>query len=99
LYEWLSCSGSNPCWGWLNSNETWRNTTTQHAQALNQVYANVSEVVLKSPLLGDPVSLAAVQIVASQKYNNFQLEFHDPNWVDYINNYVSAGGLAVDLIE
>jgi hypothetical protein len=39
------------------------------------------------------------QIVASQKYNNFQLEYHDPNWVDYINNYVSAGGLAVDLIE
>jgi hypothetical protein len=40
-----------------------------------------------------------LQIVATQKYNNFQIEFHDPNWMDYITEYVNSGGLASDLIE
>lgn len=40
-----------------------------------------------------------MQIVATQTYKNFEMQFHDPNWVDYINNYVAGGGLASDLIE
>lgn len=24
LYDYLSCLGVNPCWGWLNTNATWR---------------------------------------------------------------------------
>lgn len=41
LYTFLSCNGANPCWGWLNANETWRNITTQRAEALNAVYPKV----------------------------------------------------------
>ena len=50
LYEWLSCSGSNPCWGWLNANETWRNLTTQRATQLNAVYGNVRAPDVHVPL-------------------------------------------------
>ena len=35
----------------------------------------------------------------TQKYKNFQMEYHDPNWVEYIQDYVASGGLATDLIE
>ena len=38
LYAFLSCLGLNPCWGWLNSNSTWRDATTAHAQLLSAVY-------------------------------------------------------------
>ena len=39
------------------------------------------------------------QIVATQSYKNFEMQFHDPNWVEFINDYVAGGGLASDLIE
>jgi len=78
LYSWLSCSGSNPCWGWLNANETWRNITTQRAEQLNAVYANIT---------------------ATQTYKNFQINFHNPDWASFIQQYVQDGGLASDLIE
>lgn len=40
-----------------------------------------------------------VQIVATQKYEHFDLIFHNPDWQKYINAYVAAGGLAYQLIE
>lgn len=41
VYDYLTCAGDNPCWGWLNKNETWRNATTAHAEQLNQVYQQI----------------------------------------------------------
>lgn len=41
VYELLSCTGSNPCWGWLNSNATWRNFTSQRAANLSAVYHEI----------------------------------------------------------
>jgi acyloxyacyl hydrolase len=38
LYDFLACTGSTPCWGWMNSNETWRNFTSQRAAQLTGVY-------------------------------------------------------------
>ena len=38
VYTYLSCSGLNPCWGWLNTNETWRNFTTARAEELTAQY-------------------------------------------------------------
>ena len=38
VYEFLSCNNCNPCWGWLNTNETWRNATSQRAADLTAVY-------------------------------------------------------------
>ena len=35
FYEYLICLGISPCWGYLNSNETWRNATMEHAELLN----------------------------------------------------------------
>lgn len=34
----------NPCWGWLNTNETWRNATSQRAADLSAVYDKVIAV-------------------------------------------------------
>lgn len=30
-----------PCWGWLNSNETWRNLTSERAANLTAVYDQI----------------------------------------------------------
>eukprot|EP00331_Platyophrya_macrostoma_P031901 CAMPEP_0176434518 /NCGR_PEP_ID=MMETSP0127-20121128/16730_1 /TAXON_ID=938130 /ORGANISM="Platyophrya macrostoma, Strain WH" /LENGTH=518 /DNA_ID=CAMNT_0017817281 /DNA_START=239 /DNA_END=1796 /DNA_ORIENTATION=- len=35
IYDFLNCLDISPCWGWMNSNETVRNTTWEHASALN----------------------------------------------------------------
>jgi len=41
LYDYLNCLDTNPCWGWLNGNETARNMTTQRAMDLNAVYTKI----------------------------------------------------------
>jgi len=41
LYDALSCNGCNPCWGWLNTNETWRNFTSARAANLTAVYDEI----------------------------------------------------------
>ena len=44
LYNYLNCLWSSPCWGWMNSNETVRNTTWKIASSLNaQLPAIVNE--------------------------------------------------------
>jgi acyloxyacyl hydrolase len=35
FYDYLNCLDISPCWGWMNSNETVRNTTFEIASALN----------------------------------------------------------------
>ena len=51
LYDALSCTGSNPCWGWLNSNATWRDFTSERAANLTASYdaiiANASALNLR----------------------------------------------------
>jgi hypothetical protein len=37
-YDYMNCLEENPCWGWLNSNETVRRYSTALSDALNQVY-------------------------------------------------------------
>jgi len=41
VYDYLNCLGISPCWGWLNSNETVRNMSTDHAMLLNSVYSEI----------------------------------------------------------
>eukprot|EP01112_Ceratiomyxa_fruticulosa_P000581 TRINITY_DN10522_c1_g1_i1.p1 TRINITY_DN10522_c1_g1~~TRINITY_DN10522_c1_g1_i1.p1 ORF type:complete len:544 (-),score=98.46 TRINITY_DN10522_c1_g1_i1:56-1687(-) len=41
LYEWLSCLGANPCWIWLNSNETIRNIGSARAAELSGVFDTI----------------------------------------------------------
>jgi len=41
VYNFLNCVEVSPCWGWMNSNETVRNMTSQHAYTLNQVYPKI----------------------------------------------------------
>ncbi|EFC43244.1 acyloxyacyl hydrolase-like protein [Naegleria gruberi] len=45
LYNFLSCSGANPCPTWLTSNATRRNAASQRAQDLSMVAKKVSETV------------------------------------------------------
>lgn len=35
FYDYLNCLDVSPCWGWMNSNETVRNTTFEIASSLN----------------------------------------------------------------
>jgi len=41
VYDYLNCLDTNPCWGWLNGNETARNMTTARAMQLNAVYPKI----------------------------------------------------------
>jgi acyloxyacyl hydrolase len=41
VYDLLNCLDKSPCWGWMNSNQTVRELTTQHAVKLNQVYRTI----------------------------------------------------------
>jgi len=41
LYNFLNCVYCNPCWGWLNSNQTVRDQTTAHAMILNDQYKQI----------------------------------------------------------
>jgi acyloxyacyl hydrolase len=42
MYDFMNCLEENPCWGWLNTNQTVRRLTTQRSNELNQVYRNIS---------------------------------------------------------
>ena len=35
FYDYLNCLQVSPCFGWMNSNATWRNRTTERAMELN----------------------------------------------------------------
>lgn len=35
FYDFLNCLQISPCFGWMNTNETWRNRTTERAMELN----------------------------------------------------------------
>lgn len=41
MYEYLNCYDLNPCYGWLNNNETIRDMTTAWAKSLNLVYEDI----------------------------------------------------------
>jgi len=38
FYDYLNCLFISPCFGWMNSDEFWRNATTQRAMELNQMF-------------------------------------------------------------
>lgn len=41
FYDYLNCLQVSPCFGWMNSNETWRNQTTERAMQLNNAFRNM----------------------------------------------------------
>jgi acyloxyacyl hydrolase len=45
IYDFMNCLEENPCWGWLNTNQTVRRQTTQWSNDLNQVYRNISATI------------------------------------------------------
>lgn len=61
VYDYLNCLDISPCFGWLNSNETWRNFTTERAlqlnQALRDLVANETFQNFKAYYFDPPVSL------------------------------------------
>ncbi len=38
-YDFMNCLEENPCWGWLNTNETVRRISTAWSDSLNMVYS------------------------------------------------------------
>lgn len=41
FYDYFNCLQVSPCFGWMNSNETWRNRTTERAMQLNDAFRNL----------------------------------------------------------
>eukprot|EP01027_Heterolobosea_sp_BB2_P014562 GEZU01020901.1.p1 GENE.GEZU01020901.1~~GEZU01020901.1.p1 ORF type:complete len:330 (-),score=104.82 GEZU01020901.1:393-1382(-) len=41
FYDYLNCLNISPCWGWMNSNATVRQFTTERAQNLSLVYQQI----------------------------------------------------------
>jgi acyloxyacyl hydrolase len=41
FYDYLNCLEISPCFGWMNSDEYWRNATTERAMELNAVYQQI----------------------------------------------------------
>lgn len=62
VYDYLNCLDISPCFGWLNSNETWRNLTTERAfelnAALKALVANETFVNFKAYYFDPPVNQA-----------------------------------------
>ena len=42
LYDFMNCYEESPCWGWLNSNATDRQLTTQRSNELNEMWRDIS---------------------------------------------------------
>jgi acyloxyacyl hydrolase len=58
-YDFMNCLEISPCFGWMNTNETWRNATSQRAMELNESleklvaavnYSNIDVVNFPIPL-------------------------------------------------
>eukprot|EP01102_Stenamoeba_stenopodia_P006161 TRINITY_DN1696_c0_g1_i1.p1 TRINITY_DN1696_c0_g1~~TRINITY_DN1696_c0_g1_i1.p1 ORF type:complete len:637 (+),score=144.82 TRINITY_DN1696_c0_g1_i1:113-1912(+) len=41
FYDFFNCLEVSPCFGWMNSNATWRNLTSERAFELNKVYGDI----------------------------------------------------------
>lgn len=59
FYDYLNCLEISPCFGWMNSNETWRNLTSKRALELTQTmeklisetkYKNITALYMPVPL-------------------------------------------------
>ena len=62
FYDYLNCLEVSPCFGWMNSNETWRNRTTERAMQLNaalkDLIANVTFKNMKAHYFDTPLALS-----------------------------------------
>ena len=62
FYDYFNCLQISPCFGWLNSNETWRNLTTDRAMQLNvalrELVANETFQNMKAYYFDPPVQEA-----------------------------------------
>lgn len=43
FYDYMNCLYVSPCFGWMNSNATWRNATSERAFALNRVLRDLAK--------------------------------------------------------
>jgi acyloxyacyl hydrolase len=41
VYDFLNCNKCSPCFGWLNSNSTWRDRASERAAVLSAVYDDI----------------------------------------------------------
>lgn len=73
LYDYLSCLGVNPCWGWLNTNATWRAATQARADQLNAEYGRI---------------VAEWQAQHPSGTGSFELLYYNPDLLGAITKYV-----------
>ncbi len=67
MYDYLNCLQVSPCFGWMNSNETWRNITTERAQQLNKV---LQELVINTTY--DNYKLYYHLLPTTELFNNWE---------------------------
>lgn len=68
LYTYLNCMNASPCWGWMNTNATVRNTTAIRQRELNNVLATIASTErfnnFETLYIGDPIAAIAQKWVA-----------------------------------
>mgnify|MGYP001794347493 CR=1 FL=1 len=48
FYDFMNCLHISPCYGWMNTNETVRNLTSERASQLSEVLKNIAETRVAS---------------------------------------------------
>jgi acyloxyacyl hydrolase len=83
VYDYLNCLEVSPCWGWMNSNATVRNYTTQYAHNLSSIYPEIIKEYGSS----------------GGRWKNFDLYYFPHAFASVLKNWQDQGGELHDLIE
>ena len=72
-YDWSNCIQAAFCWGWLNTNATVRDTTTEWAMTLNNVYKDILTTYTAKNF-----DVAYYDFPAQEIWDNWIAEGNDP---------------------
>lgn len=98
VYDLLSCVGSNPCWGWLNSNEV---CFTSQGFMLATVSELLCSQTWRNFTSERAANLSAVytEIQGQYTWKNFDTYVLTLDWNNLFASYEAGGGQGWELIE
>jgi acyloxyacyl hydrolase len=115
VYDFLGCNQCSPCLGWLNSNSSFRDATSQRAAELSAVYGQIIAANSTRYSKFDMYTCVPPRLARAARPRPLSPpppHTHTPSshyfpanarfnvdWHKFISNYTDAGGRAFDLIE
>jgi acyloxyacyl hydrolase len=78
FYDYLNCLHVNPCWGWMNSNATVRNLTSEHAASLSEMLPLVVNSTAGNLTNVQVHYLGNIYMDALNKYNGPRYDLIEP---------------------